>query len=70
MSDYLLLGGVALCILSVVFAVVQLAQTRPPRAAAILLVFGIAALLAAAFLTPDTLTPLDIAGAWARVTAQ
>lgn len=69
MSDYLLLGGVALCLLSIVMAVVQLAQTRPPRSAAILLVFGIAAILAAGWLVPDPVSPLDVAGAWARVTA-
>lgn len=58
MYDFLLLGGIALCALSVVIAIVQLLQTRPPRAAAITLVIGIAALLAGAWLMPQ---PLDMA---------
>ena len=40
MSDLLLLGGIALCLISVLVAVVQLLRTQPPRAAAILLVLG------------------------------
>ena len=47
MSDLLLLGGIALCLLSVIVAVVQLLRTQPPRAAAILLVLGISAIFAA-----------------------
>ncbi|MTE01384.1 hypothetical protein GIY56_13925 [Paracoccus sp. YIM 132242] len=68
MSDLLLLGGIALCLISVVVAVVQLLQTRPPRAAAILLVLGIAAIFAAAWLGPQPFGLEQIPQAWARVT--
>ncbi|MDO5632443.1 MAG: hypothetical protein Q4G22_11480 [Paracoccus sp. (in: a-proteobacteria)] len=69
MTDLLLLGGIALCLLSVIFAIVQLAQTRPPRAAAILLVLGLAAILAVTFLDGPTRISTDgIAEAWHRVT--
>ncbi|MFC3627941.1 hypothetical protein ACFOM8_00620 [Paracoccus angustae] len=67
MSDLLLLGGIALCLISVVVAVVQLLQTRPPRAAAILLVLGIAAILAAAYLGPQPFTLDQIPQAWTRI---
>jgi hypothetical protein len=68
MSDYLLLGGIALCLLSIVVAVVQLLQTRPPRAAAIMLILGIAAIFAAAYLSPHPFSPEQIPQAWARLT--
>ena len=68
MSDLLLLGGIALCLISVVVAVVQLLQTRPPRAAAILLVLGIAAILAAAYLDPRPFSLDRITQAWAGIT--
>lgn len=68
MSDLLLLGGVALCVLSIILAVIQLLRTEPPRAAAITLILGIAAILAAAYLVPDPVGVTDLAGAWARVT--
>ena len=68
MSDLLLLGGIALCLLSVIVAVVQLLRTQPPRAAAILLVLGIAAIFAAAYLAPQSFTLEQIPQAWARLT--
>lgn len=68
MSDLLLLGGIALCLLSVIVAVVQLLRTQPPRAAAILLVLGIAAIFAAAYLSPQSFTLEQIPQAWARLT--
>ena len=68
MSDLLLLGGIALCLLSIVVAVVQLLQTRPPRAAAIMLILGIAAIFAAAYLSPQPFSLEQIPQAWARVT--
>ncbi|GGF72164.1 hypothetical protein GCM10011402_25870 [Paracoccus acridae] len=68
MSDLLLLGGIALCLISVLVAVVQLLRTQPPRAAAILLVLGIAAIFAAAYLSPQPFTLEQIPQAWARVT--
>ena len=68
MSDLLLLGGVLLCLLSVIVAVVQLLRTQPPRAAAILLVLGIAAILAGAILNPQQFSLDQIPQAWERVT--
>lgn len=68
MTDYLLLAGVALCLISVVLAVVQLMQTQPPRAAAVALVFGIALIGAGAWLSPDPFQPGDVLAAWDRVT--
>jgi hypothetical protein len=70
MSDYLLLGGIALCLLSILIAVVQLLQTRPPRAAAIALVLGIAAIFAAAYLSPEPFSLDQIPQAWARLTGR
>jgi hypothetical protein len=67
MSDLLLLGGIALCLISVVVAIVQLLQTRPPRAAAILLILGIAGIFAAAYLGPQPFSLEQIPQAWARV---
>lgn len=69
MTDILLLGGVALCVLSVLVAVVQLLRTEPPRAAAILLVLGIVGILGSALL--DGPTEISVAGindAWDRLT--
>ncbi|RJL20138.1 hypothetical protein [Paracoccus siganidrum] len=68
MSDYLLLGGIALGVLSILVAVVQLLQTRPPRAAAITLVLAIVALLAGAWLAPEPFRLSQICDAWTRVT--
>ena len=68
MTDLLLLGGVALCVLSVLVALIQLLRTEPPRAAAILLVLGIVGILGSALL--DGPTEISVAGiqdAWARV---
>ena len=68
MSDILLLGGVALCLLSVLWAVVQLLRTEPPRAAAIMLVLGIALLFLGAYLQPDGFQPGDVMRAWQGLT--
>ncbi len=68
MSDYLLLAGVALCAISVVVAVLQLLQTRAPRAAVILLLLGIVALFAGARSSTDPFSAQTLTSAWARVT--
>jgi hypothetical protein len=68
MSDFLLVAGVVLCLLSVVLAVVQLARTQAPRAAVICLIAGIAALFAGAALDPAPFAPGDIPAAIGRVT--
>lgn len=70
MSDYLLLAGVALCLISVVAAVVQLLQTQPPRGAVITLILGIVLIFAGAFTNPDPFKPQDIASAWTRITQE
>ncbi|WP_410216248.1 hypothetical protein [Paracoccus sp. (in: a-proteobacteria)] len=67
MSDLLLLGGIALCLLSVVLAVVQLLQTQPPRAAVLVFLAGIVALFAGAAMNPDPFAPGDIPAAFQRV---
>lgn len=68
MSDLLLLGGIVLCLLSVLVAVVQLLRTQPPRAGAILLVAGIAAIFAGTYLAEQPVSLDQIPQAWARVT--
>lgn len=68
MSDLLLLGGIALCLLSVVVAVAQLLRTQPPRAGAILLILGIAAIFATAYLSPQPFSLEQIPQAWGRLT--
>ena len=68
MSDFLLLAGFGLCLLSVIWAVVQLLRTEPPRAAAIMLVLGIALLVAGAVTQPDGFQPGDVMRAWQGVT--
>ncbi|TRW99532.1 hypothetical protein FNJ84_02335 [Paracoccus sp. M683] len=66
MTDLLLLGGAALCALSLVVAVVQLLRTEPPRAAAILLLLGIVAMFAGAYLKEGPFQAQDIPDAWGR----
>lgn len=68
MSDFLLLGGFALCLLSVLWAVIQLIRLQPPRAAAIMLVLGIALLFLGAFQQPDGFQPGDLMRAWQGLT--
>lgn len=68
MSDLLLLAGVALCLLSVVLAVIQLMQTHPPRAAVLALLGGIVLLFAGAYIDPEPFSPADIPAALETVT--
>lgn len=70
MSDLLLLAGVALCLLSLVLAVVQLLQTQPPRAAVLAFVAGIVLLFAGAATGPEPFRATDITDALARVTGR
>lgn len=67
MSDILLLGGILLCVLSVIFAVVQLLRVEPPRTAVILLILGIVAMFAGAWLNPQPFTAEEIPAAWGRL---
>ena len=69
MSDLLLLAGVALCLLSVVLAVVQLLQTQPPRAAILALLGGIVLLFAGAWMDPTPFRVQDLGQAWQRLMA-
>lgn len=68
LSDYLLLAGIALCVISVIVAIVQLLQTEPPRGAVITLLLGIVLIFAGAYTAPKPFQPQDILSAWARVT--
>ncbi|MDP5307160.1 hypothetical protein [Paracoccus spongiarum] len=70
MTDYLLLAGVALCLISVVAAIVQLIRLQPPRGAAIMLILGIAAIFASAYLDPDPFQPQDVLTAWDNLSAE
>ncbi len=67
-ADLLLLGGIALCALSVVLAVVQLARTQAPRAAILTFMAGILVLVIGASVDPDPFHPDDVASAFHRVT--
>lgn len=67
-SDLLLLGGLALCVISVIAAIIQLLQTQPPRSAVITLILGIVLLFAGAYYAPQPLQPQSILSAWTRVT--
>lgn len=66
-SDLLLLGGAALCVISVIAAIIQLLQTQPPRGAAITLVVGIVLIFAGAYCSPDPFKPQSILAAWQRI---
>lgn len=69
MIDLLLLAGVALCVLSVVMAIISVARTEAPRWAAVALVLGIVALIAGARLDDRPFGIESIAGSWSRLTA-
>ena len=69
MIDLLLLLGSALCVISIVLAVIAVAQTRAPRGAAIALMLGIIALLVGAKMNPAAMTPENMVGAWQRLFA-
>ncbi|WP_294925225.1 hypothetical protein [uncultured Paracoccus sp.] len=69
MIDLMLLAGSALCAISVVLAVVSVAQTRAPRVAAITLVLGLALLFGAAWLRPAAVGPQQVLDAWQRLLA-
>ncbi|MBU2958062.1 hypothetical protein Q4511_10490 [Paracoccus sp. 1_MG-2023] len=66
----LLVIGVALCVASVVLAVVQLLRLQPPRLAVLALVAGILALFAGAQLQPGPFSPSDVATAFGSVLPQ
>lgn len=67
LSDVLLIGGILLCLVSVLVAVAQLLRGQPPRAAAILLILGIAAMFAGAYLDPRPFTADAVPQAWNRL---
>lgn len=67
MIDLLLLLGVALCVISVLMAVVAVARTQAPRGAAVLLVLGIAVLFGASWFGDRALGVTDVGEAWQRV---
>ena len=67
MIDLLLLLGVALCVISVLMAVVAVARTQAPRSAAVLLVLGIAVLFGTSWFGDRALGVTDVGEAWRRV---
>lgn len=67
MTDILLLIGTALCVLSVPMAVIALARTEAPRAAAAALVLGLVAIFFAAWADPTPFRVQDVGAAWSRL---
>lgn len=69
MIDLMLIAGSALCVLSIIMAVVSVAQTRAPRGAAIALMLGIIVLLIGAKMEPASINVQNMVGAWKRLFA-
>ncbi len=70
MIDLLLIAGSALCALSIVMAIIAVAQTQAPRSAAIALMMGILLLLLlGAKSDPAAVNPDNMMGAWKRLFA-
>ena len=69
MTDILIIAGTVLCALSVLLAIISVAQTRAPRGAALALVLGIAAMFGGAFTADAPFTVDSVTGAWKRLTA-
>lgn len=69
LSDLAVLAGAACAALSVVLAIVALAQTRAPRGGARALVAGILLLAVGAWSSTRPVTPALIGDAWMRVTS-
>lgn len=67
MIELLLLGGSALCVISIVMAVIAVVQTRAPRGAAIALMLGIIGLAVAAKNDPAAVTPDNVVATWQRM---
>ncbi|WP_323716612.1 hypothetical protein [Paracoccus aminovorans] len=67
MIDILLLAGVALCVLSVLAAIVSVARTRAPRGAAILLVLGLVLVFAGARLDSRPFGVAALQESWQRL---
>lgn len=67
MSDYFLLIGALLCLLSLPLAVMSLVATRPPRPAAIMFVLGCLALMAGAYGANGPLGTSTLFDAWNRI---
>lgn len=68
MTDFMLLGGIALCAISVILAVVQLMRMQPPRAAAVTLIIGVVLIFVAAYLDPEAFQASGIFNAWSKLT--
>jgi len=67
MIDILFLAGVALCVLSVLLAIVSVARTRAPRGAAIALVLGLVLVFAGAWLDPRPFGVAALKESWQRL---
>ena len=68
MIDLLVLAGVALCVISVVMAIVSVVRTQAPRGAAVALVLGIIALFVASYADERPFGAASIVESWHRVT--
>lgn len=69
MTEIIILVGTGLCALSVVMAIIAVAQTRAPRGAAIALVLGIAALFGGAMTSQEPFNIDAVTGAWQNLLA-
>ncbi|PZO67840.1 MAG: hypothetical protein DI498_02350 [Paracoccus denitrificans] len=67
MTDFMILAGVGLCLLSVVLAVIALSNSRTPRGAALTFVLGLVLLIGGAVLSPAPFTAQTIPDAWHRM---
>lgn len=67
MTDFMILAGVGLCLISVVLAVIALANSRAPRGAALTFVLGLILLIGGAVLSPAPFTAQTIPDAWHRL---
>lgn len=67
MIELLLLAGSALCVISVVMAIVSLARTQAPRGAAIAFMLGLILLFVAAWMQPSAVDPRHVVESWQRL---
>ena len=68
-SDLLVLAGAAAAILSIILALLAVAQTRAPRGGAVTLALGIVAIAVGAVCSTQPVTPHFVLDAWVRVTS-
>lgn len=64
----MLLGGIALCAISAILAVVQLMRMQPPRAAAVTMIVGVVLIFLAAAMDPEAFQASAIVNGWSKLT--